>query len=261
MSCPLLRRWLVLIQKCEGIVIRRTDYGENNKIITIFTRELGKVGVMARGANKPNSRLASVTQLFYYGYFLIQKSSGLGSLSQGESVDSFRHIREDIMCTAYASYIVELLDKGTEDRKPNPYLFELLYQTLHCINEGFDPEVLKAIFEMKMLSVFGVPPVLDCCVNCRKTEGEFSFSIREGGYLCHRCKQIDPYQLEISASTVKLLRLFYYFDLSRLGNISLKEETKQELNKVIDAYYDNYLGLSLKSKKFLQQMHKLDGLW
>ncbi len=255
-----MRRWHILIQKCEGIVIRRTDYGENNKIITIYTRELGKIGVMARGANKPNSRFSSVTQLFYYGYFLVQKSSGLGSLSQAESLDSFRHIREDIMSTAYASYIVELLDKGSDDRKPSPYLFELLYQTLHYINEGFDPEVLKAIFEMKMLTVFGVPPVLDRCVNCGHTEGEFDFSIREGGYLCHRCKHIDPYRIQVSANTIKLLRLFYYFDLSRLGNISLKESTKKELSKVIDAYYDNYVGLSLKSKKFLQQMHKFDGL-
>ncbi len=249
-----------MIEKCEGIVIRRTDYGENNKIITIYTREWGKIGVMARGANKPNSRLSSVTQLFYYGYFLVQRSTGLGSLSQGESISSFRHIREDIMSTAYASYIVELLDKATDDKKPNPYLFELLYQTLNYINEGYDAEVLKIIFEMKMLSVLGSPPVLNHCASCGQTEGEFSFSIREGGFLCHRCYEQDPYRIKISASTVKLLRLFFYFDLSRLGNISLKDETKMELKQVIDAYYDEYSGVSLKSKKFLKQMDKLNGL-
>ncbi|WP_019242629.1 MULTISPECIES: DNA repair protein RecO [Bacillus] len=250
-----------MIQKCEGIVIRRTDYGENNKIITIYTREWGKIGVMARGANKPNSRLSSVTQLFYYGYFLVQTSSGLGSLSQGESIESFRHIREDIMKTAYASYIIELLDKGTEDKKPNPFLFELLYQTLHYIDEDYDPLVLKFIFEMKMLPVLGIPPMLDRCVNCGETEGEFSFSVKNGGFLCHRCQNDDPYRINISAKSIKLLRLFYYFDLSRLGNISLKAETKKELSFVIDAYYEEYSGLHLKSKKFLQQMNKLEGLF
>ncbi len=249
-----------MIQKCEGIVIRRVDYGENNKIITIYTREWGKIGVMARGANKPKSRLSSVTQLFYYGYFLVKGSSGLGSLSQGEPIASFRHIREDIVSTAYASYIIELLDKATDEKKPNPFLFELVYQTLQCINEGYDPEVITAIYEMKMLSVLGVPPVLDRCVSCQATEGEYSFSIREGGFLCHRCKEKDPYRLLISAQTVKLLRIFYHFDLSRLGNISLKEATKKELKLVIESYYNEYSGLSLKSKKFLQQLHKLDGL-
>lgn len=251
----------VLIQKCEGIVIRRTDYGENNKIITIYTREWGKVGVMARGANKPNSRFSAVTQLFYYGYFLVQRSSGLGSLSQGESISSFRQIRENIMSTAYASYIIELLDKGTDEKKPNPFLFELLYQSLFSINEGYDPEVITAIFEMKMLDVLGIPPVLNSCASCGETEADFSFSIREGGFLCHRCSHKDDYRFPISNQIVKLLRIFYYFDLSRLGNISLKEDTKKELKMVIDAYYEEYSGLHLKSKKFIQQMKKLDGFF
>ena len=113
----------------------RTDYGETNKIITIYTRELGKVGVMARGAKKPSSRLSSTTQLFTYGNFMFQKSKGLGSLQQGETIDSMREIREDIFLTAYASYIVELLDKSTENMKANPYLFEFLKQTLTLLNE------------------------------------------------------------------------------------------------------------------------------
>jgi DNA repair protein RecO (recombination protein O) len=247
----------VLLQKCEGIVIRRTDYGESNKIITIYTRESGKIGVMARGANKPNSRLSAATQLFLYGYFLVQTSSGLGTLQQAETVNSMRSIREDIFSTAYASYIVELLDKSVEDKKANPYLFELLFQTLNYINEGYDAEVLKFIFEMKMLQVNGVGPTLDQCAVCGHTEGEFAFSIREGGFLCHRCFGKDPYHFKISPAAVKLLRLFYYFDLSRLGSISVKPETKKELEQVIDAYFEEYSGLQLKSKKFLKQLDQM----
>src|ERR1700730_15760005 len=107
----------MMLQKCEGIVIRATDYGETNKVITLYTREWGKFGVMARGAKKPNSRLSAVTQLFTHGYFLVQKGSGLGSLQQGEMITSMRAIREDIFLTAYSSYIVELTDKSTDDRK------------------------------------------------------------------------------------------------------------------------------------------------
>jgi len=112
-----------MLQKCEGIVIRTTDYGETNKIITIFTREWGKIGVMARGAKKPNSRLSSVTQLFTHGYFLVQRGSGLGSLQQGEIATSLRSIGEDIFLTAYASYIVELTDKCTDEKKTKPFSF------------------------------------------------------------------------------------------------------------------------------------------
>ncbi|PLR76993.1 DNA repair protein RecO [Bacillus sp. V3-13] len=246
-----------MLQKCEGIVIKATDYGETNKIVTLYTREWGKVGVMARGAKKTNSRLSAITQLFTYGYFLIQKGSGLGNLQQGELVSSMRSIREDIFLTAYASYIVDLTDKSTDEKKPNPYLFELLYQTLQYMNEGYDLEILTNIYEMKMLGVLGLHPVLNQCSVCGSTDGHFSFSIKEGGLICHRCEHQDPYRYQIAPATVKLLRLFQAFDLSRLGNISVKQETKDELKKVISAYYEEYSGLHLKTKKFLDQIDKM----
>jgi DNA repair protein RecO (recombination protein O) len=249
-----------MLQKCEGIVLRTTDYGETNKIVTIFTREWGKVGVMARGAKKPKSRLAAISQPFTYGYFLVQKGSGLGSLQQGEITVSFRSLKEDIFLTAYASYLIDLIDKCTEENKPNPYLFEMLYQTLNYVNEGYDPQILTHIFEMKMLASLGLYPVLNQCAICGNTEGHFSFSLRENGLICHCCLEKDPYHLKISQTTVKLLRIFYYLDLSRLGNVSVKSETKAELKKVITAYYDEYSGLYLKTKKFLDQLDQLEKL-
>lgn len=243
--------------KCEGIIIRTTDYGETNKVVTIYTREKGKVGVMARGAKKPNSRLSAVTQLFTYGTFLFQKSSGLGSLQQGETVQSMRRIREDIFLTAYASYITELLDKGTDNNESNPFLFELYYQTMNYLSEGIDPDVLTNIFEVKMLNVLGLYPEVNECVICKKKEGTFHFSIKENGFICHRCFENDPYRLIISQATVKLIRLFYYLDLSRLGKVSVKQETKKELQKVLDEYYKEYSGLNLKSKRFLKQLDNL----
>lgn len=249
----------MMLQKCEGIVIRTTDYGETNKIVTLYTRELGKIGVMARGAKKPNSRLAAITQHFTYGYFLIYQNKGLGNLQQGETISSFRGIREDIYLTAHASYVVELLDKSTEDRKPNPYLFELVQQTLNYFNEGYDVDVLTNIFEMKMLNTLGLYPQLNECSFCHHNKGVFGFSIREGGLICSQCFNKDPYHLKVSQATVKLLRLFYYFDLSRLGSISVKKVTKQELKKVIHMYYEEYSGLYLKSKRFLEQMERMNG--
>ncbi len=246
-----------MLQKVEGIVIRTTDYGEANKILTLYTRELGKIGVMARGAKRPKSRLSSISQLFTHGHYVFQKTSGLGVLNQGEIVKSFRDLRADIFLTAYAAYIVELLDKLTEQHEINPYLYELLFQTLQYIDEGLDYEILTRIFEVKMLRVAGVGLHVDGCVHCGATEGEFSFSIKEGGFLCHRCWHVDERTLKINANTAKLLRLFYHFDMNRLGSISVKQETKEQLKTVLEAYYEEYSGLHLKSKRFLQQLAKM----
>lgn len=153
-------------------------------------------------------------------------------MQQGEILSSMRLIREDIFLTAYASYILELTDKSTEEKKSNPYHFELLLQILKFMNEGYDLDILTNIYEMKMLNSLGLYPELNHCTICGNTDGHFSFSIREGGFICHRCIEKDPYALKISSATAKLLRLFYYFDLSRLGNISVKPDTKAELKKL-----------------------------
>lgn len=246
-----------MLQKIEGLVLRTTDYGESNKIVVIFTRENGKIGAMARGAKKPNSRLASVSQPLTYGHFLVMLGSGLGSLQQGEIIHPLKSLKQDIFLTAYASYLVELTDKATEERKRNPYLFELLIQTLTYMDEGLDPQVLTNIYEMKLLHSFGLYPILDGCAICKETEGTFAFSIKEGGFICHRCIHNDPHHLKISPSVARLLRLFYYIDIHRLGSINVKDETKREIKKVIDAYYEEYSGLQLKTKKFLTQLEKL----
>ncbi len=246
-----------MLHKCEGIVIRTNAYGENNKIVTIYSKELGKVGVMARGANKPSSRFTAVSQLFSHGTFVFQRGTGLGSLQQGEIMESMRSIREDIFLTAYASFVVELMDRTTDEGKRNAALYELLYQVLHYINEGFDAEILTFIFEMKMCDVIGITPELNRCASCGATEGTFAFSIKEGGFLCNRCFHKDPYLIKVSPSTLRLLRTFYYYDLNRIGNLSLKEETRKELRFIIDEYYEAYSGIMLKSKRFLKQIGSL----
>ncbi|QOY36178.1 DNA repair protein RecO [Anaerobacillus isosaccharinicus] len=246
-----------MLQKVEGIVIRTTDYGEANKILTLYTRELGKIGVMARGAKRPKSRLSSISQLFTHGQYVFQKTSGLGVLNQGEMIQSFRDLREDLFLTAYGAYIVELLDKLTEQYEINPYLYELLFQTLKYIDEGLDYEVLTRIFEVKMLKVAGIGLYVDGCSHCGATEGEYSFSVKEGGFLCHRCLHVDERTIKISSGTAKLLRLFYHFDLNRLGAISVKTETKVQLKQVLECYFDEYSGLYLKSKRFLNQIDKM----
>lgn len=246
-----------MLQKVEGIVIRTIDYGEANKILTLYTREMGKIGVMARGAKRPKSRLSSISQLFTHGNYVFQKTSGLGILNQGEIIHSFRDLRSELFLTAYGAYIVELLDKLTDQHDINPYLYELLLQTIGYIDEGLDYEILTRIFEIKMLRVAGIGINVDNCARCGAVEGDFSFSIKEGGLLCQRCLYADGRSLKINFTTAKLLRLFYYFDLNRLGSISVKKETKHQLKQVLEAYYDEFSGLRLKSKRFLNQLDNM----
>ncbi|MBU8714977.1 MULTISPECIES: DNA repair protein RecO [Brevibacillus] len=249
-----------MLVKWEGIVIRSVDYGESSKVVTLFTRENGKLGVMARGAKKTKSRLAAVSQLFSHGYFLCKAGPGAGmpDLSQGDIVDSFRDMRQALTATAYAAYIAELLDRLTHEREPNPYLFQLLLQTFCYLDEGVDPEILCRIFEVKMLIVAGISPQLSACANCGQQREPYAISVSQGGLLCPSCQPSDPYALAVTPSTWKLLRLFQVFDLERLGDIEVKPATRSQLKHVIRSFMDEHLDLRLKSRAFLEQLERME---
>lgn len=247
-----------MLTKAEGVVIRTTDYGETNKIVTLYTREKGKIGVMARGAKKPRSKLAASGQLLTHGHYLYTIGKGLGTLHQGEIQNPFRYIKADIYKMAYATYIVDFIDKMPEADTRNPYLFELVLQLLTYIDEGVDPQVLSFIFEVKMLPLLGIEPEVTCCMHCKTTTGPFKFSISGGGLLCLRCSGADPRAIPVSTTFIKLINLFKKMDVGRLGKIDLKPETKSEIKKVLTAYFDAHSGLNLKSKRFIDQIDGLD---
>ncbi|MFJ8063041.1 DNA repair protein RecO [Psychrobacillus sp. NPDC096426] len=245
-----------MLQKVEGIVLRTSSYGETDKIVTIFSRELGKRAAMARGAKKPTSRLSSISQPFTYGYFLIQQGRGMGTLQQGEIIDSMRSIREDIFTTAYASFIMELVDKLIDDEYPKPQIFTILQEAMEAISEEYDPEAISLFVEWKMLPIAGIYPVLHQCANCGATDGEFAFSFAQIGFLCHRCFSVDPYLIRLTPAQVKLIRTFYTVPISQVGKLTLKKETKGFIKKIVRTIYNEQVGVRLKSQGFLDQMEK-----
>lgn len=244
--------------KAEGIILRTTDYGETNKIITLYTKEYGKIGLMAKGAKKPNNPLASVSQVLFYGLCLFNKGRGLGMLYQAESIQSFLSIRMDIEKMGYAALIVELSDRLTEDSHPSPALYRLILGILLQMEDGADPAVLSSIFAIKMMESAGIRPKLDRCIKCGGVTRPFFFSVTGGGMLCHRCAENDPYALSMSAATARLLALFLKIPIDRIGKISLKRQTIHEIEQIIYSCYEQNAGIKLRARRFIDQLARLE---
>ncbi|WP_066192920.1 MULTISPECIES: DNA repair protein RecO [Gracilibacillus] len=243
-----------MLEKVEGFILKTQDYGETHKIVTILSPTLGKLGAIARGAKKTKSRMAAITQPFIHGSFLIQSGSNLATIQQGEVLSSFRKIREDIFKTAYMSYIAELTDKLIDQRKYSAYMYSQLLHTVERLNEGQDPEVLAMMYEWKMYKESGIAPVVTQCVSCGTTDDLKAFSVSNGGLLCKRCVHIDPHAIPVPEQVVKLMKLFLWIEIERVGDISVKPENKRILQFVMDQYYETYGGYTIKSKRFLKQM-------
>lgn len=200
--------------------------------------------------------MAAVTQPFILGQFFVYINPGLSTIRQGDIIDSFRSIREDIERTAYAAYIAELTDKLFDDKTPAPYLFDQFVHTMRRLGTDDELQVPVLMYEMKAFKKGGFQPNVSYCVHCRNTEGTFSFSIAEGGLLCSNCMMRDETALPLTPVQVKLLQIFQTVRIEQVRNISVKPDNKVFFRQLFDAYYDRYGGYYLKSRKFLNQLDK-----
>lgn len=246
-----------MLYRVEGLVIRSTDYGEGNKIITLLTSTHGKMGIVVRGARKPRSKFGAAAQLFTYGdYSFYRSGNGLGTLNNAEILEPFRKLREGLDGPAYAAYAVELTDRALADDEAGSYVFRQLHACLSALSEGKDPQAVLRLFEMKIVHVAGYMPILHECTNCGRVEGTFRFSCSTGGALCDRCFYRDSNAIELDGGVWKVLRLFESMDMSRLGHIELKAASKEKLKLVLRRWMDMHMSLQLKSRNFLDQLER-----
>ncbi|EFM12773.1 DNA repair protein RecO [Paenibacillus curdlanolyticus YK9] len=249
-----------MLYRTNAIIIRSMDYGEGNKIVTLLTEGGSKAGVIIRGAKKARSRHGSLAQPFTYGEFVFFRGGGggLGTLNHGEIMESNHLLRERLELAAYASYAAELADRTLQDDEADPFLYAQLKACFEAMQQDKDPQIVSHLFEMKVLQRAGYDPQLNACISCESEEGPFAVSAGGGGVLCRRCMHRDPYAIRLSEGAMKVLRLFRSLDLRRLGNVTLKQETKTEVKKAMRRLLDTHIGLQLKSRSFLDQMDKYE---
>lgn len=242
-----------MIEKVEGIILNVKSYGETSKIINVLTKEHGIIGLMAKGAKNMKSDLRSVTDKLTYGFFHIYyKENKLSSLTSVDVINPFRNLKRDITKISYASFLLELTEQVYKQNQ-DTRIYELLIAGLNKINEGYDPMIITNILELKYLYFLGVMPIIDACSICGSKASIATLSSVKGGYVCRNCHTNEAI---VSSNTMKLIRMFYYVEVSKITKLDIKDISKREIGAFLDEYYEQYTGLYLKSKDFLKNISK-----
>ncbi|MDD3048443.1 MAG: DNA repair protein RecO [Bacilli bacterium] len=241
-----------MIEKVEGIIINEKDYGESSKIIDILTKEHGLLSVMAKGAKKLKNSLGGVTTKLTYGNFNIYyKEDKLSILISVDIIDSLRLIKKDLLKISYATFVCELVGQVIKQtvKKCHPKeIYDLFIASILKINEEFDPLIITNILQLKLLDYLGVSPLIDSCALCGNSTSIITLDADKGGFLCINCRTNEYI---VSDKTIKMLRMFYYVDISKISKLDMSDIVKKEINQFINEYYDKHTGLYLKTKKFL----------
>lgn len=243
--------------RVEAVVLRHANWGEADRILTLYTRERGKLRAVAKGARRIKSRKAGHLEPFTRVTLQLARGRDLPIVTQAETVDAYLPLRDDLVCTATASTVVELLDRFTyEDESENLDIFRLLTDTLHRIATLADPWVAVRYFEVQALDRLGYRPQLVTCANCGEEVQPLDqfFSVAQGGVLCPRCGAGLPGARQVSMEALKYLRHFQRSPFPEAQRARPRPEVRAEIEALIQSYITYLLERELKSPGFLKQV-------
>lgn len=243
------------IESCEGIILSETNYSESSKILNVFTKEFGLIGIMSKGCRGMKSKLRGVSRKLIYGTFhFYHREKGVSTLIGVDIINSYNKTLTDLERVSYASFILELTLQVIR-QNDDPEIFDLLVDTLNKIEDEFNPLVMTNIIELKLLDYLGVSPSIDSCAICGSNKNIVTLSSEHSGYICGDCYKNEPL---VDEKTIKMIRMYYYVDIKNITKLSVSDEVSFEINRFLDDYYDRYTGLYIKSKDFIKRIQMLN---
>lgn len=243
--------------RADAVVLRHSDLGEADRLLTLYTRQLGKTRAVAKGARKIASRKAGHIEPFTHVRLQLAKGRDMFIVTQADTVDAYLSLRDDLVLTSQASYVMELLDRFTyEDETENSSIFCLLTDTLSRLASRLDPWLVIRYYEMRLLDHLGFRPQLFECANCGrevKAEDQF-FSFGAGGVICPRCGRGLPNLHEVSVDTLKYLRHFQRSGFGEASRARPSLEVQREAESLMQGYFTYLLERELNTPGFLRKI-------
>ena len=242
--------------RTQAIVLGHIEYGEADRILKLFTFEKGKITAIAKGVRKIRSRKAGHLEPFTRVSLFLAKGRSLDIITQAETIDPFMGLRTDLTRVAFASYIVEVLDRFTYEEGQNISMFHLLVETLSRLESQENPETVTHYYEIRLLDLLGFRPQLFECIDCGqqiRAENQY-FSPLAGGVACPRCGAGRADAWNIDQDVLRYLRHLQRSKWSQVAQLVIPKKIESGLADLIDQYFTYLLERKLNSPKFLREV-------
>jgi len=250
----------------EAVVLRHADYGEADRIVTLYTRQLGKTRAIVKGARKITSRKAGHLEPFTRVKLQFAKGRDMPLITQADTVDGYLPLREDLVLTSQASYVLELVDRLTYDEGTDSSgIFRLLIETLERLAGKADPWMTTRYYEMRLLDHLGFRPKLfECAVCGREIQAEDQFfSYEAGGVVCpasardEALRRAERQMLRsVSVEGLKYLRHFQRSTFAAASRAHPALPVQQETESLMQGFFTYLLERELKTPGFLRQIRR-----
>ena len=229
----------------KALVLRGVDYKESDKVLTLFTQEMGKITASARGCRKKGSPIAAGCQLLCWSEMVLYEYQGRWAVKEANTEREFRGVREDFEKLALACYLAEVTEVLALEELPNPELLSLILNSLHALETMNKPQsLIKAAFELKAMCLAGYEPLLDGCAVCGNDIAEDPrFHLREGVLHCAPCRGElgDGISMPLDEAALQAMRHVVWGDPKRLFSVSMGEDSLKKFADLSEAYLHTQL--------------------
>ena len=245
--------------RMEAVVLRHNDWGEADRMLTLYTLEMGKLRALAKGVRKVRSRKAGHLEPLTQVSLLLARGRDLLLVTQAETIQAFPSLHEDLAGMTYGSYVVELLDRFTYEEGDNPALYRLIVDTLSRLAANPERRDLTVrYFEVRLLDLVGFRPQLFNCVVCRREiqPADQYFSSLLGGVVCPVCGPKTAAVIPISLNALRYLRHFQRSNYTEALRAQLSPEFNRELELTLQYYITYLLERGLNTPPFLKRLRQ-----
>lgn len=237
----------------SAIVLRRIDLGEKDRILTLFTREHGKLSAVAKGSRRPGSKLGGASEPFTYSRMMLSSGRDLDVLSQAEIKESFPNVKNGIESVAHGVYLLELVNSFVDQRQPNLDIFDTLLSAMYVLESGADPVLTARYFEIQLLSILGYEPHFEACLRCGRNLGKerVSFSPALGGIVCADCGNPPKDAISVPSAISSYVKALRNAEPHRLKEMRVPKGARRDLARILKWHIRYRLDHNLKSTDFI----------
>lgn len=235
-----------------GLVLSSGNIGETDRRIVLLTREKGKISAFARGAVKPKNPLVTATQVFTFGEFFVYTGRDSYTVTGAEVKNHFSGLIRELDKYYYASYLCEIADYYTRENLNAKNELLLLYQALRALEKNIiENELVRYIYEWRMLLIGGEYPEVTKCIVCGESENLTHFSVKRHGCLCGRCSGSAVDAVPVSGGMLYTLRYIMSAGLKSLFAFTVKEDIMAEFKNLTKLYISNDRNVKFNSEMFI----------
>jgi DNA repair protein RecO (recombination protein O) len=243
----------------DAIVLTRFDYGEADRIMTLFTPAHGKLKAIAKGVRRTKSRLGGSLEPLAELRVALARGRTFDVVTQVQVTHAWLRLRDSLESAATAWYLAELADRSLEERHEAEGLYALLRRAYELLDAGMNSGRVARWYEMHLADELGVRPEVDRCVECdRMLEADESFRWVPplGGVLCSRCPGPPADRAGLSLEGLKLLKAYQRLDVEALAGLRLAAAVESEVEQAMRDFLRFSLEREARSLPFLDEVRR-----